>query len=262
MVDQSAMAGVDLECKGRYCGETSLHLAAFLGRVILWKILVRAGANVEARIDGVGETVIMRGLNSPNAVEIIETLLDAGADVNATDAQGRTAMHYAIDRCSCTWCVDVLKCLHEAGANVNIRCTEYGNTPLHALASIDLQQRQYELNVRELEAELLKGPVNAVSARQRAIRATAMPKRVEVKDEANVIPIVNLLLDWGADTSGKNFRGDGPLPCAIRARNIDVAFVLLWRTAKSTEFTMDKLGDQEFLEALEEIVADMKSEKR
>ena len=55
---------------------------------------------------------------------IVEQLLENGADPNASDPVGRTALHYAARR------PKVIAVLLKAGANPNVKDV-FGNTPLH-----------------------------------------------------------------------------------------------------------------------------------
>jgi len=77
-------------CKLSGCGRPalSLHGAAANDNLAAIESLIAAGAEVNAR-DGDGFTP------SP---AIIEALLDAGADATARDAKGKTPWDYAEDR--------------------------------------------------------------------------------------------------------------------------------------------------------------------
>jgi uncharacterized protein len=57
----------------------------------------------------------------------IVTLLTAGADINASDKNGVTALHHAVRFRSPT----AVKVLIEHGANVNQACRKSRSTPLH-----------------------------------------------------------------------------------------------------------------------------------
>lgn len=83
----------------------SLILAAIYGKAELIPWLVEHGANINAPVAGfVGEEAgppLVRAAASPNAVGM-RALIDAGADVNAVDSVGRTAMSRLVCDASCT----------------------------------------------------------------------------------------------------------------------------------------------------------------
>jgi ankyrin repeat protein len=64
-------------------------------------------------------------------IEIVKTLLDAGANVDATTKAGETALHLAIKDNR----MDVIDALLEAGPELEIHTTETNETPLHYAAS-------------------------------------------------------------------------------------------------------------------------------
>ena len=120
-------AKADLNARCRYAQETPLLLAAFLGRKEIVDTLLKAKAELTATIEGVGETAIMRAFNTPKAVQVVSSLLKAGADIDAQDSDGRTALHYALMNAhSLATCKEMLQLLLGAGADVNIPCTVYG----------------------------------------------------------------------------------------------------------------------------------------
>ncbi|MBQ6775497.1 MAG: ankyrin repeat domain-containing protein [Synergistaceae bacterium] len=95
------------------------------------KILLDAGANVNAR-DNVGQTALMYAAKAFNGgdAELVSILIDAGADVNAKNNLGYTALMYAA-----AYTVEngifepVAEPLIRAGADVNARDNE-GQTAL------------------------------------------------------------------------------------------------------------------------------------
>ncbi len=127
-----------------------LFLAAGKGHTGIVKILLKAGANVNAKdkynltplplaaLDHVrtgswlgwpgGETPLHQAADRGHT-EVVKILLKAGAKVNAKENRGNTPLHSAVSGGH----AETVKILLVSGANVNAK-TEYGRTPLHAAA--------------------------------------------------------------------------------------------------------------------------------
>lgn len=107
----------------------SLTLAAIQGKAELIPVLVAHGADVNAHMpldySGHSGPPLIRALENPN-VRGIRALLDAGADVNAVDKEGRTALSQLVCGTSCMnrpnpFCetqMETLRLLLERGARV------------------------------------------------------------------------------------------------------------------------------------------------
>lgn len=104
---------------------TPLHEAAKASRARVVKALLEAGAEVDAR-DADGWTPLPLAVWSP---EIMEMLLDAGADVNAEFNDGWTPVFVAA---SCD-CIEAFEIFMNHGADPK-RKTPLGWTPLHLAA--------------------------------------------------------------------------------------------------------------------------------
>jgi ankyrin repeat protein len=78
---------VNTECYRKYTPlYTSLHLAALFNKVVATKILIDAGANIEA-IDDEKRTPLHRAIDNMK-IEIVAILIAAKANVNAIDYRG------------------------------------------------------------------------------------------------------------------------------------------------------------------------------
>jgi ankyrin repeat protein len=103
-----------------YKGEkTPLHEAARRGRDACVRVLVAAGADVNAGSRTPLHAAVINGHDA-----CVRMLLSAGADPNVTDNAGITPLHYAIFRGNAVWE------LIAAGADVNAGSW----TPLHSAA--------------------------------------------------------------------------------------------------------------------------------
>ena len=56
-----------------------------------------------------------------------------------------------------------------------------GDTPLHTASCIDLQRRQYEINLQKMEARFSQELVNEVQARRCSVHVTPMSSHEEFK---------------------------------------------------------------------------------
>lgn len=84
-------------------GETPLYMAAMRGDADMCRLLLTAGAHVDAGLLADGTSPILgvqKAAHSgkmplADAEPIVQMLMDAGAQVNVTDAEGNTLLHYA-----------------------------------------------------------------------------------------------------------------------------------------------------------------------
>lgn len=114
-------------------GRNSLHIVAqssLSNRLDLVNCLIENGANLDA-VDNLNYTALHNAAISGN-YDIAKSLLDKGATIDARTLKRTTPLHFAIDTCH----FNVAKLLLERGANVNaIDQTSW--TPLHFAASVN-----------------------------------------------------------------------------------------------------------------------------
>lgn len=122
-------------------GMTPLHLATGAGMAPIVRVLIGGGAKVDeltglddpkrvqpARKVGAGRTALHLACKA-RAIDVIETLIELGANINAIDDLGRTPLHYA----ALSGAVPAVKTLLNRGAKIGA-LDHSMNTPLHLAA--------------------------------------------------------------------------------------------------------------------------------
>jgi ankyrin repeat protein len=94
-------------------GWTPLHLAAFFGRKEAVKYLIDAGAPITIRSTNAMNNHPLHAAAAGKHLDIVNGLLAAGADVNATQAAGWTALHASAQNGD----LEMAKALLAAGAD-------------------------------------------------------------------------------------------------------------------------------------------------
>lgn len=118
-----------LECKGEFNKpekntlETALHAATSKGFIQIMTSLLEAGAKVNVK-DSLGRTPLHLHSGYPRVVQV---LTGKGADVHEKDNEGLTPLHYAVRDGQTSAAVALLDC----GAKFDERSSGIGFTPVH-----------------------------------------------------------------------------------------------------------------------------------
>ena len=220
----------------------SLHEAAIDGDVQRVEELLDKGADP----DGLGKEPLVHSETGITAmmyattfghIEVVKTLLAAGADPNARSLAGRTALHEAAS----TGRPDFARLLLSCGAEVDAR-NQNGVTPLISVATQQFGEGGHAGVARVLLSS--GADVNALTNGGRsAMHAAASDGWMEG---------VQLLLAEGASPDVRDDRGRSPLSCAAYSGQEDVAQILLTRGAQHDIFSAVCLDDlSEVLSLLE-----------
>ena len=168
-------------------------------------VLIEAGADPNARNKN-GQTAIHLTTSSwaPNAATV-ELLIEHGADVNAKDRSGSTPLHRAIQRGISNGDLKTAKALVDAGAEIDAKDKD-GNTPLSA-ARDELESNR---------ENLFSDPDNVAKQTAAAEAAIAFLENAGAKDDgqtpllravrAGELGDVTQLITAGADVNGTGSR--------------------------------------------------------
>lgn len=116
-------AGADIEAYNHQQGRTILTHAIHLQLIETVRMLLGAGAEIEAREENTLTMLILATV--VGEFKIVKMLLEKGADINAQDKKGNTALMYATSLGK----FHIVGILLKASANVEMRDTD-GNTAL------------------------------------------------------------------------------------------------------------------------------------
>jgi ankyrin repeat protein len=147
-------------------GMTALHWAATHGDAEQARMLISAGARVDAMTRNGNYTPLHLAARTGNAA-VVKALLESGANVNAkTTSGGATALHFAAGQGS----VDVIGALLDKGALVDARDGAWNETPLMWAAAYNRVDALQALIKRGANVALAS-KVEDIPAREKADRA-------------------------------------------------------------------------------------------
>ena len=111
---------------------TPLCFAGVLNHLEVMNLLINLGADINASSD-TGYTPMLYACKMMN-VDVVRSLVCNGADVQRPNNYGETSLMIAVDQC----CEEICEILLENGADVNARCFLTENTALHrAVAKVN-----------------------------------------------------------------------------------------------------------------------------
>jgi ankyrin repeat protein len=133
-------------------GRTSLHYAAFKGRVEVAQFLLDHGANatLETKEGKTALHIVSRGEydSEEHGIGIAQLLLERGVDVHAQDNYFATALHYA----AFDGRFSIVQLLLDRGANPNAE-SDLGRTPLHFVSRGKYKSQEHGVGIVRLLLE-------------------------------------------------------------------------------------------------------------
>jgi ankyrin repeat protein len=149
-------------------------------------------------------------------MDLIDTLLAKGANIDAVDAQGETPLHHAVTDGQ----TEIIKLLLSRGANVNFKESKFGLTPLHLAVIIPFEYKTEIINL------LLEYGTDIDAVTNKGVTP------VQFALTANHPEIVKLLISEGANVNNQDIDGEILLHSASKRGNSDLVKILLSNGAK------------------------------
>ena len=220
---------------------TALMLASKKGNVDAMNLLLTAGANRDIQ-DSDGDTWLHYAVCGDCSKDVLQTVIDQGAELNSTNKQNRTPLLLA----SIEGNADAIMVLLNAGANQAIE-DAYGNTWLHCVVSGDCSKDILQ-TVTDLGAEVnatnkqyctalmfasVKGNIDAMNV----LLNTGANRNIQDADGNTWLhyavfgdcskEVLQVVIDLGAEVNATNKHNTTALMVASMKGNVDAIMVLL-----------------------------------
>jgi len=204
--------GADITIKNKR-GQTAAFFAINSSNKEIVKLLIRSDPDLINNKDELGAKLLLFGVKKGN-LEIVELLLELGANVDHTNSKGETALFHAIKICDDEVAIQLMN----KGANVNAQDMN-GDTPVMIAVRLDVFESCYMTKILiEHGADILMRNNDGETPLHMSLRK---PKTV----------VLRFLIAHGADMDEENFQGETPLMYAIKIQNFEGFEILIDRGA-------------------------------
>ena len=207
MLELLLKAGVDIEAPLPE-GETALMTAARTGKVDAMRVLIAHGANVNAREKWKQQTALMWAAHDGNA-EAVKLLAEAGAKLNERSLSGWTPLLFAARQGQ----IATIDALVAAGANIHDVLPDGTSALVTAVQGLNYEAATVLLeHGADINARQTKEPTADMEGRNDLNRYGATPLFLAARSVD--VPLMEVLLELGADPFIANVDGDSPLMVA------------------------------------------------
>ncbi|MBN8828869.1 MAG: ankyrin repeat domain-containing protein [Sphingobacteriia bacterium] len=214
-------AGADTESR-THEGCTALSIAIQRGYDDLIKLLISFNANIE-KVNEEGLTPLLQAANQFNAAYTIEILLEAGANIEATDNNKMTPLHIAV----CKGYIETIEILIKYNAKLDVLDID-NDTPLH----ISVMKNYLDIS------KLLLNKCNLVISKNKKGKT---PLHIAASKGSNVI--IKLLLENGADLNLIDNDNKNALDYAKEYENLEAINLLSDHIRIITQVSSDNNDD-------------------
>jgi ankyrin repeat protein/beta-lactamase regulating signal transducer with metallopeptidase domain len=243
--------GAEVDLKVGYQQATALILAAANGRRDAVILLLDNKASIEAQSDR--GTALVAAASNPKSLDVVRTLLDRGADVNAATSSSNPRASTALHAAATYGGADLIKLLLDRGADINAKgrtgtplmsaisgITTFPTSPSAKTGALLLIERGADVNAAIDGTSPLW---MAVSGHQTDVVRALLAKGADPNKNMPLFSAIKslrfpngspeiaiLLIDRGADVNATH-EGTTPLLLAIEAQQIDIVRALLAKGA-------------------------------
>lgn len=194
---------------GSWC--TPLHLTSQRGHLEIVKVLHQFGANIDALSEDQRSISVLHEAVINHQVDIIKYLINQRVKMNVFDNSGFSPLHIAAKR----GYTDIMHLLIQGGSEVDC----FFNDPMHTPLMTSVTSGQYDSIKTLLEA----------GAKVDGVLNDDAPLYQAVRYEPTNLPIVELLISFGANEYVPDEIGYYPLHCAAYCGQYEVTEFFLQR---------------------------------